>query len=123
MSANLPKELVNLILEYSGKIKYRNCKYIDQINIDDNKYKSVIQNLKDKINTLNKITVQYNGSYCLNTLISQNKYGIVHWHDFNIHMFAFYKIIDNKHYSFADVYYKFLGFYVNDLPISTYERK
>ena len=45
MFKNLPNEIVNLILDYDNKIRYRNGKYIDRINIEDEKY----DNLKDVI--------------------------------------------------------------------------
>jgi hypothetical protein len=124
MTRIIPKELVNIILEYSCKIKYRNGIYVDQIDLTSNKYNLVIKNIQDKINILKKIVVQNSGAYCLNTSIGENIYGITHWHDFGIYMFAFYKCPNNSTiHSFCDVYYKFLGFYVNNLPISTYEYK
>ena len=35
----LPLELIYLILEYDGRIKYRNGKYMNQIAQDDDRYK------------------------------------------------------------------------------------
>lgn len=32
----LPKELINIILEYDRRIRYRNGKYINQLNLDKN---------------------------------------------------------------------------------------
>ena len=35
----LPLEIIHHILEYTGKIKYRNGKYMNQIATDDDRYK------------------------------------------------------------------------------------
>lgn len=42
----LPTEIVNLILEFAGKIKLRNGKYMDQICFE---YKLINENVKNKI--------------------------------------------------------------------------
>ena len=43
----LPKELVNIILEYDGRIKYKKGKYINIIHKNDSRYK-IIQRVIDK---------------------------------------------------------------------------
>ena len=37
----LPKELINIILDYNGKIKYRNGKYINKIDINNDIYNCI----------------------------------------------------------------------------------
>jgi hypothetical protein len=41
--AILPQELKNLILEFDGKIKYRQGKYINQLKLDDPNYQCLLQ--------------------------------------------------------------------------------
>ena len=43
-SGQLPLELVHRILEYEGSMKYRNGKYMNQISLDDDRYK-MLQNM------------------------------------------------------------------------------
>lgn len=121
---NFPKELVNLILEYYGKIKYINGKYYDQLNLEDKKYDLVINTIKTKTFMIqNNLTSNYPGAYLIDIPINQNKYGFMIWHDFNRYMIAFYKNNNDSKYTFIDVYFRFLKFYIDDSPISTYEYK
>ena len=43
--SKLPKEIINIILDYDGKIKYRDGKYINKISKNDKRYK-VLYNIK-----------------------------------------------------------------------------
>ena len=49
----IPKELLHIILEYDGKIKYRNGIYINSINKNDYRYKMLIPIIKYKLESLN----------------------------------------------------------------------
>ncbi len=47
-ASSLPKEVVHIILEYSGRVKYRNGKYVNQINREDPLYECIKEkNKKD----------------------------------------------------------------------------
>jgi hypothetical protein len=120
----LPRDIINLILEYNGKIKYRKGNYYDQLNLQDEKYNLVSNTINSKSDILQKLIVRHTGAFLIDVPLNQNKYGFMYWHDFNRYMIAFYKNIDSStKYNFVDVYYKFLQIYNNDLPISTYDYK
>ena len=53
----LPLELVNRILEYDGRIKYRYGKYMNQIAQDDDRYEMLL--------TVPKIETCYNHYLCM----------------------------------------------------------
>ena len=118
----LPLDVIDIILEYAGKIKNRNGKLMNQIYLQDKKYISVIQTIYEKINRNNQISINSDDAFCLHSSLNNSLYGITHWSDFNMNIFAFYKnpSIATK-YSFLDVYNKFLKIYINELPISIYE--
>ena len=48
----IPKELINIILDYDWKIRYRNGKYITQINIEN----PIYDNIKFYLNHKQEIT-------------------------------------------------------------------
>ena len=51
----LPKELINIILEYYGKIKYRKGEYVDTIHKHDYRYDIIKLIIGKKINILKTI--------------------------------------------------------------------
>ena len=70
-----PLEIVHHILEYDGRIKYRNGKYMNQIATDDNRYKllqtiPLIQPYHDSYNSSND-TFNY---FSINMISPNKKY-------------------------------------------------
>ena len=57
----LPKDVVNIILEYDGQIRYRNGEYINIIPKTDKRYSMVNAIIKKKINILKNIVIEKNG--------------------------------------------------------------
>jgi hypothetical protein len=47
ITSYIPREILNIILEYDGRIKYRNGKYINRIANNDNRY-SIIKTVISK---------------------------------------------------------------------------
>ena len=41
----LPLEIINIILEFAGKIKWRNGKYMNQISFETDTYKLISENV------------------------------------------------------------------------------
>lgn len=54
----IPKEIINLILEYDGRIKDRNGKYINIISKKDIRYKIIQQVMSKKMELIVKIALK-----------------------------------------------------------------
>jgi hypothetical protein len=59
----IPKDLLNIILEYDGRIKYKNGKYIDVIHIRDYRYNIITPIIIKKILIIKKTHLSNNNSF------------------------------------------------------------
>ena len=59
----LPKELIDIILEYDGRIKYKKGKYVNIIHKNDIRYKIIKNIISKKIEVMNEITFADKSSF------------------------------------------------------------
>ena len=59
----LPKELIDIILEYDGRIKYKKGKYVNIIHKNDIRYKIINKIISKKIEVMNEITFADKSSF------------------------------------------------------------
>ena len=69
----LPKEIINIILEYDGRIRYRNGKYIEQINNEDKIYECIKEKIQKDVKLVTTIRLRAEMSnFCYNWAIENN---------------------------------------------------
>lgn len=98
---NTPLDLVIKILEYNGSIKFRNGKFIDQINKDDYRYK-ILHNISpiEPINYFNT-TIYFRrplGKYYVNLKIDT-------FYEMPIYRYIFQRKREENDYSRIILYY------------------
>ena len=118
-----PQDIIIKILEYDGRIKYRNGKFINQLNRDNNK---IIELINRKYFYQQKIKTYHANHFYIEIVLSRihnKKIGIIF--DFyyygNVFMISFYKDIRKSFwYRFTDLFYKYFRMYHRDYFITNY---
>jgi len=59
----IPNELLHIILEYDGRIRFRNGKYVDIIAKNDKRYNVIEPCITKKMEILKTITISNDGSF------------------------------------------------------------
>jgi hypothetical protein len=59
----LPKELLHIILDFDGRIKYRNGKYVNIIHKNDERYNMITSVISKKIEILKTINIDDDSFY------------------------------------------------------------
>jgi len=55
---NLPKDILHIILEYDGRIKYKNGRYVNIIHKNDERYNVITQIINKKKKIMKKIDLR-----------------------------------------------------------------
>ena len=105
---NLPKEIINIILEYDGRIRYRNGKYIDQINKEDKMYECIKEKTKKDLELVKNINrymemSNYNYNWAIANNISMEDFDS----HFNLKIYPHVKLNKLKDKTTYGMYFKF----------------
>ena len=78
----LPKELLHIILEYDGRIKYRKGEYVNIIHRHDPRY-NVIQNIiNKKVEIMKRIQMEDTSFYFAFSFDTDCAFGLCYYYDF-----------------------------------------
>ncbi len=93
----IPKELLNKILEYDGRIKYKNGKYINVIHKNDERY-NIIKPIINKKLLILKTAKKSNDDFYFTFEFDAIKKGLCY--------FLHFDIFEICYYDFKNGYYK-----------------
>jgi hypothetical protein len=119
------KDIIIKILEYDGRIKYRNGEFINQIIIDDT-YKKLIKLINIKYFYQQKIKSFLGNHFYIQIVLLKKpiKFGIIldYYYYGRVFMISFYKDISNTFwYKFTNVFYNYFRIYHPNYFIHNYE--
>ena len=104
----LPKEIINIILEYDGRIRYRNGKYIVQINKEDKIYECIKEKTQKDLELVKNINhnmerTNYNYNWAIANNISMEDFDT----HFNFNIYPHVKLNKLKDKTKYGMYFKF----------------
>jgi hypothetical protein len=104
----LSKEIINIILEYDGRIRYRNGKYINQINKEDKIYNCIKEKIKKDLLLVKSINYNIERSnYYYNYAILNNiPMEYYNWH-FNYNISIHIELNKLKSKKIYGIYFKY----------------
>ena len=79
----IPKELINMILEYDGRIKYKNGKYTNVIHSYDERYNMIIPVIHKKMEIMKTAEVEGSSFYFEFGFDMCNKIGLCYDYNFS----------------------------------------
>jgi hypothetical protein len=78
-----PKDVLNVILEYDGRIKYKNGKYVNVIHKNDERYNIITPIINKKMKILQNIELSGLGFYFEFSFDMCNGVGLVYDYNFS----------------------------------------
>lgn len=82
-SIYIPKDVLHIILEYDGRIKYKNGEYVNVIHKNDDRYNIITPVISKKMSILQNIALQGSKFYFEFGFDIDNRVGLCYDYGFN----------------------------------------